>query len=63
MELANVCGIETKYVLGAYGVMDYHAWNLVKLDDGEWYHVDVTYADSSHYGKYNYDKNQLESIG
>ena len=63
MELANVCGIETKYVLGAYGVMDYHAWNLVKLDDGEWYHVDVTYADSSHYGKYNYDKNQLRASG
>lgn len=76
MELANVCGIETKYVLGntmgansysfngIIGIVAQHAWNLVKLDDGEWYHVDVTFADSdSYYSKYNYDKNQLRASG
>lgn len=76
MELANVCGIETKYVLGNFvggnsynfngGVIigDFHTWNLVKLDDGEWYHVDVTFADGgSYYSKYNYDKNQLRASG
>ena len=33
---------------------DYHSWDLVKLDDGEWYHVDV-YSDagSGQYANFN----------
>ena len=26
-----------------------HAWNLVKMDDGNWYNIDVTWDDSSSY--------------
>ena len=37
--LAEKCDIEVKYVRG-----DNHAWNIVKLDDGNWYHVDATWA-------------------
>jgi hypothetical protein len=41
-------GVETQYVTGiAGGEGDTvnHGWNRVKLDDGNWYNVDVTYDD------------------
>lgn len=38
--LLNKAGINVQY---AYGLADgkYHSWNIVKLDDGKWYHLDV----------------------
>lgn len=39
-ELARRCDLESIYVSNKR-----HAWNLVKLDDGSWYHVDVTWED------------------
>ncbi|WP_274308835.1 S-layer homology domain-containing protein [Solibacillus daqui] len=38
--LLNKAGINVQYV---YGLADgkYHSWNIVKLDDGKWYHLDV----------------------
>lgn len=60
MELADACGIETKRVVGTVPLGD-HSWNLVKLDDGEWYHVDVTFADTSFYSYYNHDREKMKS--
>lgn len=42
--LCNMCGVETKFVLGKFGVDkpgNNHVWNVVKLRD-EWYFVDAT---------------------
>jgi len=39
--LLNLCGIECTYVTS-----DTHAWNLIKLE-GDYYHLDVTWGDSS----------------
>ncbi len=46
--LANMEGMEVHIVHN-----DYHSWDMVKLDDGEWYHVD-TYSDSSGNGGAKY---------
>lgn len=40
------CGIEALYVCGDCVNGGYHAWNIVKLE-GDYYHVDVTWGDSS----------------
>lgn len=40
----DILGIESKIVVGTASY-DYHAWNIVKMDDGCWYHVDVTWDD------------------
>lgn len=42
--LLNYCDIENIYVIGSTegGA---HAWNLVQLDDGEWYWYDLTWDD------------------
>ena len=37
--LAEKCEIPVKKVLGPD-----HAWNMVQLDDGNWYHIDSTWA-------------------
>lgn len=42
--LLNVSGIENVYVRGTAGTIN-HAWNLVRLDDGEWYWFDITWDD------------------
>lgn len=39
----NFYGIENVYVTGYAG--EAHAWNLVQLDDGEWYWYDLTWDD------------------
>lgn len=36
-------GINVKYVLG-YAGEEYHAWNLVQLNN-QWYHLDTTWND------------------
>lgn len=42
--LAKEAGLEVIYLTG-YAGGEYHAWNMVKLDDGNWYHVDTTWND------------------
>ncbi|MBQ6537515.1 MAG: hypothetical protein IJL75_01260 [Eubacterium sp.] len=37
-------GIPCKYVSGM-GQNEKHGWNMVKLSDGKWYHMDVTWND------------------
>jgi hypothetical protein len=44
-------GIENVYIIGE--ASGNHAWNLVKLDDGNWYWIDLTWDDSATL-KYNY---------
>lgn len=41
--LLNYCNIENVYVTGYAG--ESHAWNLVLLDNGEWYWYDLTWDD------------------
>ena len=45
--LCKLNGIPSIYLAGS--VKDYdapHAWNIVKMDDGKWYYVDVTWDDT-----------------
>ncbi len=42
--LLNFAGVENLFVTGD-GNGESHAWNLVKLDDGNWYWCDLTYDD------------------
>ena len=50
-KLAARCGIESHYVANST-----HAWNVVELDDGKWYHVDVTWEDPVGHNDYGYNK-------
>ncbi|MBE6630928.1 MAG: hypothetical protein E7624_08805, partial [Ruminococcaceae bacterium] len=53
--LLNVSGVDNVYVLGNAGGR--HAWNLVCLDDGNWYWFDLTWDDAKSWFrgmKYNY---------
>ena len=47
-ELLNRVGIECKFVTGNVVNGEGHAWNIVKLDDGEWYNLDVTWDDPTY---------------
>ena len=53
--LAKRCGLESIKVAG-----NGHSWNIVKLDDGNYYHVDVSWEDPTIDGQpnkiYGYDK-------
>ena len=46
--LLNVSGVENTFVSGTAGIdsIENHAWNLVKLDDGQWYWCDLTWDDN-----------------
>lgn len=46
--LLNVSGVENTFVSGTAGIdsLENHAWNLVKLDDGQWYWCDLTWDDN-----------------
>lgn len=53
--LLNYCNVENVYVSGYAG--EAHAWNLVQLDDGEWYWYDLTWDDQPNMPlgvRYNY---------
>ena len=53
--MLNYCGVENIYVTGYAG--EAHAWNLVRMDDGEWYWYDLTWDDDPDRGlgiAYNY---------
>jgi hypothetical protein len=50
--LLNFSGVENIYVVGSSDSYA-HAWNLIRLDDGEWYWVDLTWNDND-YMNYNY---------
>lgn len=43
--LLNYCGVENIYVTGE-SMNEDHAWNMVKMDDGEWYWFDLTWDDT-----------------
>ncbi len=49
--LLNVSGVENMYIVGTAN--GGHAWNLVRMDDGEWYWFDPTWGDDSS-NKYKY---------
>ena len=63
--MLNYCGIENIYVTGYAG--EPHAWNLVLMDDGEWYWFDLTWDDSPDRAlgvTYNYFcVNDTQSVG
>ena len=42
--LLNYCGVENIYVKGYAN--EPHAWNLVEIEDGEWYWFDLTWDDT-----------------
>ena len=42
--LLNYCKVENIYVIGESHGED-HAWNMVKMDNGEWYWFDLTWDD------------------
>jgi hypothetical protein len=43
--MLNYCGIENILVAGLSNGED-HAWNMAKMDDGEWYWFDLTWDDT-----------------
>lgn len=43
-QLCDRAGVECRVIHGRLG-SENHSWNLVKLADGEWYHVDVSLDD------------------
>ena len=49
--LLNYVGVDNVYVVG-YGSGESHGWNAVKMDDGRYYFVDVTWDDKRDTHKY-----------
>ncbi len=46
--LASGCGLESVLITGTTDTGENHAWNQVR-SDGEWYNIDVTWADTDEY--------------
>lgn len=47
--LCRTAGIESEYILGKVDVNEIditHTWNRVKMDDGNWYYLDITWDDN-----------------
>lgn len=47
--LCDAYGIECYYIEGrtlSNGDLGWHSWNIVRMDDGKWYPVDVTWNDN-----------------
>ena len=54
--ILNYCKVENVYVTGVSQGVD-HAWNMAKMDDGNWYWFDLTWDDKSEWmlgATYNY---------
>ena len=54
--ILNYCGVENVYVTGVSHGVD-HAWNMAKMDDGNWYWFDLTWDDRAEWmfgTTYNY---------
>lgn len=54
--LLNYCKVDNVYVTGVSQGVD-HAWNMAKMDDGNWYWFDLTWDDKSEWmlgTTYNY---------
>ncbi len=46
--MLNIYGIDNVFVAGTAGV-ERHAWNMLKLDDGNWYWCDLTWDDTPNF--------------
>ena len=54
----ELLGVESKIIMGwSRNSYDKHVWNMVKLDDGNWYYVDLTWDEPNPVvsGEVNYD--------
>ena len=49
--ICDYCGVPCLYVGSTY---DDHAWNMVQLENGNWYGVDVTWGDEGYYADYRW---------
>ena len=52
------CDVDCVMILGLGGVLENnggHAWNAVKLDDGKYYYLDITWNTKTHQTKYQID--------
>lgn len=47
--LLNYADVESIFVTGWSGTVK-HAWNLVRMDDGDWYWFDLTFDENGNYG-------------
>ena len=52
-QLCDAAGLECRVVHGRLGSDD-HSWNMVKLADGNWYHVDVSLDDDEEMTGYRF---------
>ena len=52
-QLCDCTGVECRVIHGRLG-SENHSWNLVKLEDGEWYHVDVSLDDDEYRTGYRF---------
>ena len=52
----ELLGVECKIIMGSSKKsFEKHVWNMVKLDDGNWYYVDLTWDETEEPGKVLYD--------
>ena len=59
--ICDYCGVTCLYVGSTY---DDHAWNMIQLENGKWYGVDVTWGDygsTASYRWFMYGRNEVSS--